>query len=323
MRRTVEEKARVKGKDMKKTYHLCLSAGDEVMFRDLEDYHRGFNCFALALYKTGSTGLAEAEMSTHTHQLVQTTDPGGFMYCFRQPYSMYFNNKYHREGRLAEEQHFSMETVGYHHILAAASYTLRNAVHHGVAPTPYAYPYCSANAIYRKEMGKFIDEPLLPVRSYSRHIGRRAEFPDSYKMTASGVFTRESVLDIPQMEALYGTPRAFNFYMTRKSSEEWEAEQKKDGNMLQPVNLQLIEKGVGMQDINKMILFEGGKADYRRISDIDLCTELDNLARNRYGKHSVYQLSLKEKQDIAEHLYRVRHIDEAKIRRCLVLPKHL
>ena len=323
MRRTVEEKARVKGKDMKKTYHLCLSAGDEVMFRDLEDYHRGFNCFALALYKTGSTGLAEAEMSTHTHQLVQTTDPGGFMYCFRQPYSMYFNNKYHREGRLAEEQHFSMETVGYHHILAAASYTLRNAVHHGVAPTPYAYPYCSANAIYRKEMGKFIDEKLLPVRSYSRYIGRRAEFPDSYKMTESGVFTRESVLDIPQMEALYGTPRAFNFYMTRKSSEEWEAEQKKDGDMLQPVNLQLIEKGVGMQDINKMILFEGGKADYRRISDIDLCTELDNLARNHYGKHSVYQLSLKEKQDIAEHLYRVRHIDEAKIRRCLVLPKHL
>jgi hypothetical protein len=262
-------------------------------------------------------------MSTHTHQLVQTTDPGGFMYCFRQPYSKYFNNKYHREGRLAEEQHFSMETVGYHHILAAASYTLRNAVHHGVAPTPYTYPHCSSNAIYRKEMGKFIDEPLLPVRSYSRHIGRRAEFPDSYKMTESGVFTRESVLDIPQMENLYGTARVFNFYMTRKSSEEWEAEQKKDGNLLQPVNLQLIEKGVGIQDIDKMILFEGGKADYRRISDIDLCTELDNLARNRYGKHSVYQLSLKEKQDIAEYLYRVRHIDEAKIRRCLVLPKHL
>ena len=38
---------------MKKTYHLCLSAGDEVMFRDQEDYNRGFNCFALALHKTG------------------------------------------------------------------------------------------------------------------------------------------------------------------------------------------------------------------------------------------------------------------------------
>ena len=306
---------------MKKTFHLCLSAGDEVMFRDLEDYHRGFNCFALALYKTGSTGLVEAFMSTHTHQLVQTCDPRGFMYAFRQSYSTYFNHKYQREGRLAEENHFSIEIIGHHHTIAAASYALRNAVHHGIAPTPYAYPHCSANAIFRKEMGKFLDEKLIPSRSYSKYIGRRAEVPNSYKMTESGVFTRESVLDIPQMEAHYGTPRAFNFYMTRKSSEEWEAEQKKDGNLMQPVNLQIIEKGVGMHDIDKMILFENGKADYRKISDMELCTELNNLARSRYSRHSVYQLSLKEKQEIAEYLYRVRHIDEAKIRRCLVLTR--
>jgi hypothetical protein len=170
-------------------------------------------------------------------------------------------------------------------------------------------------------MGKFLDEKILPSRSCSKYIGKRAEFPDSYKMTESGVFTRESVLDIPQMESLYGTPRAFNFYMTRKSSEEWEAEQKKDGNLLQPVNLQIIEKGVGMQEISKMIYFEGGKADYRKISYCELCTELDELARNRYNKHSVYQLSLKEKEEIAEYLFRIRHIDEAKIRRCLVLPR--
>ena len=76
---------------MKKTYHLCLSAGDEIMFRDLEDYHRGFNCFACALYKTDSTGLVESFMSTHTHQLVQTECPEEFMYNFRQTYSMFFN----------------------------------------------------------------------------------------------------------------------------------------------------------------------------------------------------------------------------------------
>ena len=64
---------------MKKTYHLCLSGGDEIMFRDIEDYNRGFNCFALALHKTGSTGLVETFMSTHTHQLVQTADPAEFM----------------------------------------------------------------------------------------------------------------------------------------------------------------------------------------------------------------------------------------------------
>ena len=306
---------------MKKTYHLCLSAGDEVMFRDLEDYHRGFNCFASALYKTGSTGLVESFMSTHTHQLIQTSCPEKFMYAFRQPYTMYFNNKYHRKGQLGEKHHFTMEIVGYHHTIAAASYTLRNALHHGVAPIPYAYPHCSANAIFSKDMGKSHTEPLLPKRSYYKHIGRRCEYPDSYKMTESGVFTRESVLDIPQVEALFSTPRAFNFYMSRKSSEEWEAEQQKDCNGLASVNLEIIEKGVGLHDAARMLSFESGKADYRKISDIELCTEMDRLARTRYGRHSVYELSVKEKTEIAEYLFRIRHLNESQIRRCLVLPK--
>lgn len=306
---------------MKKTYHLCLSAGDEVMFRGLEDYHKGFNYFALALHKTGSIGLVESFMSTHTHQLVQTSDPKEFMYSFRQPYSMYFNHKYHRGGKLGENMHFSLEIVGYHHKIAAASYVLRNALHHGVASIPYAYPHCSANSIFRKEMGKFLDEPLLPEKFYSRFLSRRAECPANYKMSESGVFLRETVLDIPQVEDWFVTPRSFNFYMTRKSSEEWEAEQKKDGNDISAINLSTIEKGVSMHSLEKMLIFENGKADYRKISDIELCTELDRLARSKYGVASVYQLSYAQKQVIAEDLYRRLNVGEAQIRRCLAFPK--
>ena len=137
---------------MKKTYHLCLSAEEEIMFRDLEDYNRGFNCFAISLFHTDSTGLCESFMSTHAHEVVQTSAPSYMMQCFRKSYSMYFNNKYERCGRLGEQRHFCMEIDGYHHLIAAMSYTLRNAVHHGIAPIPYAYPHCSANAIFRKEM---------------------------------------------------------------------------------------------------------------------------------------------------------------------------
>ena len=306
---------------MKKTYHLCLSAGDEVMFRDLEDYYRGFNSFALALYKTDSTGLAESFMATHVHKLVQTERPHDYMHDFRLSYTMYFNHKYQRKGRLGEDRHFTLEIVGHHHLLAAASYVLRNAVHHGVTPTPYAYPHCSANAIFRREMGKFHDENLLLPKSYAKYIGKRAEYPSHYKMTEQGVFTRESVLDIPQMEFRFGTARAYNYYMGRKSSEEWEAEQQRDANNLPPVNISSIEHGISMHDIIKMHSYENGKADYRKISDIELCTELDALARNKYGRHSVYQLTHNEKLEIAEHLFRTRNLNEAQIRRCLVLLK--
>ena len=306
---------------MKKTYHLCLSAGNEAMFRDLEDYHKGFNYFALALHKTGSTGLVESFMSTHTHQLVQTADPEEFMHCFRQPYSMYFNHKYHRGGKLGENVHFTMEVVGYHHKIAAASYVLRNALHHGVAPLPYAYPHCSANSIFRKEMGKFLDENILPEKHHSKFLSRRAEYPSSYKMSESGIFLRETVLDIPQVENLFVTPRAFNFYMSRKSSEEWEAEQSKDGNGMSAINISAIEKGVAIHSIERMLVFENGKADYRKISDIELCTSLDDLARKQYGQPSVYMLSEMQKQTIAEDLYRRLHIGESQIRRCLAFPK--
>lgn len=264
------------------------------MFRDEEDYNKGFNYFALALYKTESTGLAEAFMSTHTHQMVQTSDPKEFMYNFRQPYSKYFNHKYQKTGKLGEKTHFTMEVAGYHHLLAAISYTLRNPLHHGVASIPYAYPHCSANAIFRREMGKLTSE--------------------------RGVFLRESVLDIPQVENLFVTPRAYNYYMSRKSSEEWVKEQAKDGNGLAPVNLALIENGILLHNPDQMQVYEAGKADYRKMTDIELCTMLDDMARTIYGKHSVYQLTRQEKTQIAEEIYRKLHLNEALIRRCLVFP---
>ena len=304
---------------MKKTYHLCLSAADEVMFRDLEDYHRGFNCFALALYKTDSTGLVESFMSTHTHQMAQTASPRDLVYCFRRTYSLYFNHKYMREGRLGEKEHFTIEVVGYNHILAAMSYVLRNSLHHGVSPIPYAYQHSTANAIFRGEMGKEPQTDLLPQKSYYKYIGKAAQYPDRYKMHKSGVFLRESVLDIPQVEGLYGTPRAFNYFMTRKSSEEWIQEQTRDNVDLPSLTLESIEKGVGMHDVEKMLMFENGKANYRGISDIELCTEVDFIARNKYGKHSVYQLTVQEQRRLAEELYQKYRISPARIRRCLVM----
>lgn len=305
--------------DMKTTWHLCLSAGEEILFRNIEDYNRGFNCFALALYKTDSTGLVEAFMSNHCHMLIQTTSPTHFMQHFRHPYSMYFNRKYHRAGKLGERLHFGMEVVGYNHMLAAASYTLRNPLHHGAVSIPYAYPHCSVNSIFMQEMGKKQESRLLHPRYYRRYLGKTAVFPNQYKMSESGVFLRESVLDIPQVENLFVTPRAFNFYMSRKSSEEWEAEQKKDRNEMPTINLRNMEDTDNERDIDRMLLFESGKNDYRRPSDIDVCSMIDNKLLLQYGKPSIYHLTIKEKQAIAEYLFKVLHIREYQIRRCLAM----
>ena len=251
--------------------------------------------------------------------MVQTEDPVEFMYVMRQSYSKYFNRKYYRHGRVGEKMHFSLEIVGLHHHLAAMTYVLRNALHHGLVPIPYAYPHCSVNAIFQKEMGKRPPKRLLDERFFHRFIGKKAKWPSNYKMNESGVFLRESVLDIVQVENMYTSPRAFNYYMSRKSGEEWEKEQEKDKTGAAPVKLESIESGIRDHTLEKMLIYESGRSDYRKISDIDLCTEIDKNIVPRYGKASVYHLSLSEKQEIGNRLYRQYHISEAQIRRCLAM----
>jgi hypothetical protein len=289
------------------------------MFRDEEDYNRGFNSFALALYKTNSTGLVESFQSTHFHLVVQSENPADMMYAMRQSYSKYFNRRYQRSGRLGEKHHFQLEIAGLHHHLAAMTYVLRNALHHGLVPIPYAYPHCTVNAIFRKEMGKTHIEKELNQNSFYRFVGRKAEWPSHYRMNDKGLFLRESVLDIVQVENMYATPRAFNYYMSRKSGEEWEKEQEKDNIGASPIRLEDIEQGINGQTKEKMLIYESGRSDYRKISDIDLCTEIDRKIVPKYGKGSVYHLSRSEKQDIGNLLYRQYHIPEAQIRRCLAM----
>ena len=199
------------------------------------------------------------------------------------------------------------------------TYVLRNALHHGIVPIPYAYPHCSVNAIFQKEMGKRPPERLLAQKHFHRFIGRKAEWPSNYKMTESGVFLRETVLDIVQVENMYTTPRSFNFYMSRKSGEEWEQEQEKDRLETGPIRLETIEEGIKDQPLEKMLIYECGRSDYKKISDIDLCTEIDRDIVPRYGKPSVYHLSRSEKQEIGNLIYRKYHIPEAQIRRCLAM----
>ena len=68
-----------------------------------------------------------------------------------------------------------------------------------------------------------------------------------------------------------------------------------------------------------MLIYENGKGDYKRPSDIDICMEIDRNILPKYGKPSVYLLTRLEKQQIAEHLYRNLHIGEKQVRRCLAI----
>ena len=68
-----------------------------------------------------------------------------------------------------------------------------------------------------------------------------------------------------------------------------------------------------------MLAYESGKADYRKISDTELCQLIDKRILPEYGATSIYHLTLQEKQRIANYLFSKLHISESRIRRCLAL----
>ena len=304
---------------MKKVYHLCHSSKEEVLFRDHEDYIWGFNCYALALHKTGSCSLADAHMSNHRHLIAQTSCPEKLMRLTRLAYTKHFNAKYSRKGPLGEANYFCDEINGLYHLLAALSYVMRNALHHGVAPTPFSYPHCSANVIFAKALGKSNDGLLLNHSFEHRFVGRNVKIPDGYHMNKSGLILREDVTAVQQVELLYTSPRSFLYYMNRLSNENWIEEQKEDNTLDPPITMEFIERGVLLTNAEQMYKNENSRLDYRKLFDIQLCSEIDRMVGNVYKVKSIYCLTYSQKQELFRIVMEMYHVSEAQVVRCLAM----
>lgn len=305
------------GIQMKRTYHICISGGNELLCRDEEDYVRCFNCLAMACAETESILLADSVMSNHLHECVRTSSPNLLIENQRYKYSRYFNAKYGRRGRLGEKTPFVIELQGLYHTLAALSYVLRNPVHHGIAPTPFAYPHCSANVIFSQSLGHVTDTLLMPAHNISAHLPSRKRCPEGYRMDKSGLILRGDVIDTVDVEHMFGTARAFLYYMNRLSGEEWKREQERDREHYAPITIETIENGITLQTMEQMLRNEHGRNDYRAMDDRKLCNLIDNTILPRKGIGSVYQLPHEVKAAIARELLSEYRLPENQIRRCL------
>ena len=311
---------------MLKTYHLCYTSHQEVMYRNVEDMNRSFNCLCSALKKTDSRCLAESDIPNHHHGCYETECPDLLIRIKRQAYTCYFNEKYGRKGPLGEPGYFEMELEGLQHKLTAISYTVRNTVHHGITSTPFEWPFCSANAYFRKELGKlYVPDLLLTPAQIKAALPRRARFSPQWKMGVEGVFLRESVIETDVVENLYATPKAFNYLITRLSGEDWSQEQEADNDGRPPITLESFEDLVLQRaasrekTIAEMLRNEKNRGTPLGFNDLQLCELIDNQYIPQYRARSVYQLSSREKNNIASDLFRRRLAGEAQIRRCLVL----
>ena len=179
---------------MKRIYHLCLSGGNEVIFRNEMDYVIGINYLCMAAHKTETDLLAYSFMSNHVHICAQTKNPAEIIKHFRYSYTRYFNKKYKRKGRLGERLFFSLEIEGLYHLLTAIAYILRNPLHHGVSATPFGYQYSSIGAIFRCEFGRFGEPALLAEKSQYLYLPDRLKLPPGFKMGIDGMILQRHQL---------------------------------------------------------------------------------------------------------------------------------
>ena len=292
---------------MRKTYHICLSSHREVMYRDEADLIMGFNCLAMAILETESRLLGEAFMTTHNHKCVQTDNHIVLEKKERYSYTRYFNARYHRLGSLGERHWFSMEVDGLYHQLSALSYVLRQGLHHGLTLTPFEYPHCSANAFFKKEMGRCLSpDEILPEQRH-RYLTHYKHLPDNIRMAKNGLIFREDIVDTAYVEELYRTPRSFLYFMN-SFSDDRTIEKQREENDLPPITLDDIEKGVKEFDIDSVLNYKSGRLDNSILTDLELCKIIDSIYLPRFLKKSdypsIYSLSTSQREDMGNVIWR-------------------
>lgn len=301
--------------------HLIITSHEEVLFRNATDVGVFLNCLALAAYSTESRILVDAEMSTHSHIGLLSPRPTEFCRSARIRYSRYFNAKYKRNGRFGDIGCYVAHLKGAAHICTAISYILRNGLHHGASSTPFGYPYSSVNCLFARELGRGQASGLITSRKeISSLLPRYDIFPDNYVMNSDGVFLRESFEEIQLVESLYVTPRSFLYNMNRLSGEEWKRDQERDGAEGEPVTLMNMETGYTETEMSRMLKAERGHSFMNMgTDDFTLCGIVDNELLRRFRKSSVYELSPRQKQMVAETLQYDLKASQKQISRILAL----
>ena len=300
---------------MKESYHICFTSHDEVMFRDEEDHGMFINLMALRGFAEKAELLADAEMSTHAHLNIFSSDPMRFASNLRLSYTRYFNRKYSRAGRLGQKYTFLLKVLGHVHQMVLLSYILRNGLHHCAAATAFGYKYCSVRDMFVEDICFQIEKPFSWTRSEMTAIlPRHAEFPDEYQMNESGIFVRRSFMELRRAEQYYGSPRNYLYQMNRFTDESWQREQLEDRTD-RPITLGDVEH-YDEKTIAQMLKNESGRNfSHSRLQDLDVCRLIDkDILR---GTCSVYQLPDSKKQQIARMLLNEYHLPEHQIRRCL------
>jgi len=289
------------------------------MFRDEEDFLRGINALALACIYNGAKLCTFSLQSDHVHFDALTDIPSTIVKSFRRIHTMYFNRKYHRTGPLGEHSFFINEIDGIRHIEAAESYILRNAVHHGIAASPFGYPFNSSCCYFAKDLGhSFLSSIDFSKYRKGTFLPHNRRFSKDILMNPQGIIDPKHYIEISLVEKFFTSPRGFNYCMTRLSGEEWAKSQEKDQNNKEAVTIETVEMSYS-DLLDQMYENEKGRKS-SLLTDIEVCRLIDKRYLRKYRCRSYTELNNEQKEAILMELLPQRGFSKSQLRRCLALP---
>ena len=300
-------------------YHICFTSHNEVLCRSYKDYCMMFNCIAQAVFKTGSSLLAHAIMSTHVHMIAVCADPSNLVMRIRTSYTQMFNHRYKRKGALGDKAFFCSKLEGRRHIAAAISYVIRNPYHHEVCANLYSYPFSSVNQYFKNKIQSFSPVTEAVFRRKKSDIIRiKNHLPDDVDVLRStGMISYDDVVDSVLVEGYFGSYRAFLFGLNRNDYERWMREQEEDDDGLPPVTLGTVEAFLPDREVQLILKQNQHWVNEKRVSDIELCDIIDHQCVPRYGKVSYVQLSHSEVDDVRQSLADALRVSQGQLERCL------
>lgn len=278
-----------------------------------------FNSIAQAVFKTGSSLLADALMSTHAHLIVVCESPSKLVMRVRSSYTQMFNHRYLRTGPLGEESFYSVELKGRRHIAAAVSYVVRNSCHHEVCANVYSYPFTSVGQYFRNNIGNFAPAAdVIRGKRRSDIIRTKNRLPDGVEvMRSTGMISYDDVIDNVLVEGYFGSYRSFMYGLNRNDYDRWMHEHEADDNGLAPVTLGTVEPFLSEEKVRSILQQNLYWVKEKSLSDIELCDIIDHHYVPMYGKLSYTQFTNSEAEVVRSRLARDFHVARKQLERCL------
>lgn len=284
---------------MKNFHHLC-SKGNNVLFRDNQDFIYFVNKFAIAVTSYKINVLAMTTMSTHFHTIIfdaDNTQLDQLILKLKRVYAIYYKNKYGFGLKNMIEMTYR-EFSGNMSLETEMLYVLRNPMHHYVMSSPFNYTFSSAYSLYQEELtDKNVLENYLSQYRTPKQLSNR-EFKSIFgvehaaeylKIDTKGMITFDSFINRKLARSVWSN---FKFFMNGIISN------------VKDVSSQVID-----QDVLDM------KSD--TMSDFEVCKIIDDKAA-ALGLKSFHFFSHEQLEIVISILNR-HHIPKSQIARCLWL----